>query len=183
MSGSFDMDAPGYGMHQNGFCESTASDSFNAHAAWQATHMPIHAVTISPYEAIPTPASSEFNPASLYMASSASAAAGGNSSIHTGTIPPSKLSSFRDSETNTDVSRSRTSSGDLLSAPTASSSSGSDATMRKGQRTPERRVSPAPRQEVDAGPLSLQPAEEPEVLPPGYNPAWAGEPRPIPNTR
>ena len=40
MSGSFDMDAPGYGMHQNGFCESTASDSFNAHAAMQATHIP-----------------------------------------------------------------------------------------------------------------------------------------------
>ena len=79
MSGSFDMDAPGYGMHQSGFCESTASDSFKAHAAMQATHIPTHAVTICPYEALPTPASSEFNPASLYMASSASAAAGGNS--------------------------------------------------------------------------------------------------------
>ncbi|KAL1723457.1 hypothetical protein EV715DRAFT_191204 [Schizophyllum commune] len=167
MSGSFDMDAPGYGMHQNGF----------------STHMPIHAVTISPYEAIPTPASSEFNPASLYMASSASAAAGGNSSMHNGNIPPSKLSSFRGSEVNTEASRSRSNSGDLLSAPTASSSSGSDANMVKGRRTPESRVSPAPRQEVDAGPLALQPAEEPEVLPPGYNPAWAGEPRPIPNTR
>ncbi|KAL1739963.1 hypothetical protein HDZ31DRAFT_48448 [Schizophyllum fasciatum] len=171
MSGSFDLDASGYGIHQSGF---------------SSTHMPPHAVTISPYEAIPTPASSEFNPASLYMASSASAASGvAPPPINQyGQIPPSKYASMRASDINTDASaRSRSNSGDLLSAPTASSSSGSDGTMVKGRRTPDLRVSPAPRQEVDAGPLALQPADEPEVLPPGYNPAWAGAPPAIPNTR
>lgn len=139
---SFDMDAPGYSMQQHGL------------------------FTLSPYDAVPTPASTDFNPSSLY-----------------GTTTPGKHSR---NDTISSFPLTRTNSGALDVPPSTSgisTSSASDSGRMK-RRMPELRVSPAPLQELDAGPLPEAEPEAPEVLPPGYNPAWAGpSTSSIPNTR